>query len=118
MASVLLAAVSGCSSISEVRWKVKFGPEYRSKGAGGTNSTRWSVQTGPQVKFENGWVVGVTCRHRWEDEKTDDGIWVEVSFPIYKKSRADKLREKRQERDEMQRRLEALERRVGAGFPN
>ena len=76
------------------------------------------MQTGPQVKFENGWVVGVTCRHRWEDEKTDDGIWVEVSFPIYKKSRADKLREKRQERDEMQRRLEALERRVGAGFPN
>lgn len=107
--SVLLVAASGCSSISEVRWRVKSGPEFRDKGPDGTNSTRWSVQTGPQVKFENGWTVGVTYRHRWEDEKADDGIWFEVSFPLYRKSRAGKLREQ----DGMRRRIEALERKIG-----
>lgn len=90
-----LLSATGCSTITEVRWRAKFGPEYRSKGGDSPNSTRWTVQTGPQVKFENGWTAGVTYRHRWEDERTDDGVWLEFSFPLYRKSDADRRRRMR-----------------------
>ena len=79
--------LSGCA-LQEIRSKSKLGPEFRTKGAGGikSHSTRWYVQQGVEFKWDKGIKTAVTYRRRDEDNGNgdhDNGVWFEISFPIW-----------------------------------
>ena len=104
---VMLA--SGCA-LQEVRSKSKFGPEFRTKGAGASKShrTRWLAQQGMEFKWDQGVTTAITYRRRDDDNGSgdhDNGVWFEFSFPIWKAR-------KNESETALTRRLEQLERRL------
>lgn len=102
---LLVPGATGCS-LSEIRGKNKFGPEYRRNGSSNTDVTRWTAQQGVEFKWDNGVNTGVTYRYRETvdgvDNK-DNGVWFEVSYPLWKKKK---------QPDDLAARVETLERRL------
>ncbi len=95
---ILLSCIvlTGCQGLQlqEVRSKNKFGPEWRSKGASSNrvHDTRWYAQTGVEFKWNNGVNTTVTYRRRDVDGGNgghDNGVWFEVSLPIWKRDKPD-----------------------------
>lgn len=85
------------------------GVEYRHFGESATNADRYTVQQGLELHWDDGVTTGVTYRRRDVDDgagDNDNGMWFEVSFPIWK-AKDDK-------EAEMMRRLDRLEREVAA----
>ena len=83
----LLLAIGGCNLV-EVASKSKFGPEWRTKGAGAAkrNSVRWYAQQGVEFKWDKGISTAVTYRRRDEDNGSggnDNGVWFELSIPLW-----------------------------------
>jgi hypothetical protein len=83
MAAALLS--SGCL-LTEVRSKTKVGPEFRHDGGCRSEEERWTAQQGVEFKWDNGVNTGLTYRRRDVNDgggDHDDGVWMEVSFPIW-----------------------------------
>lgn len=102
---LLVSGAAGCS-LQEVRGKNKFGPEFRRSGLRNTHGTRWTAQQGLEFKWDNGVNTGVTYRYRETADGVDDkdnGVWFEVSYPLWKKKK---------QPDGLALRVEALERRL------
>lgn len=106
---LMVSMFSGCG-IKEVRSKSKFGPEFRHSGTKRTSRTRWSAQQGIEFKWEKGVTTAMTYRRRDDDNgggNNDNGVWFEVSFPLWKaKPKADKNAARIRE---LERRLAAIE---------
>ncbi|MCH7526031.1 MAG: hypothetical protein IID39_01210 [Planctomycetes bacterium] len=103
--SLLVALAPGCA-LEEVRSKTKFGPEFRHKGSNRTNAVRWTAQQGFDFKWDKGISTGITYRRRDTDEGSgdnDNGVWIDISFPIWQAP---------EKADAMARRVERLERRL------
>ncbi len=105
MIGVLLLSLGGCT-LQEIRSKSKFGPEYRHKGSNRTDSVRWYAQQGVEFKWDKGINTSVTYRRRDEDNGSgdrDNGVWFELSFPIWNAKKPP---------DRMARKIEELEMRL------
>lgn len=78
--AILLA---GCGGLSEIRHKNAIGEEFRE------SSDRTSIQQGIELSFENGVKTGVSYRYRFNDDDSDpeNGVWLEVSYPLWKKKK-------------------------------
>lgn len=100
---------SGCG-IKEIRSKSKFGPEFRHSGTRRTSRDRWTAQQGIEFKWDKG--VSTTLTYRRRDVNNgagdyDNGVWFEVSFPLWKaKPKEDKNASRIRE---LERRLAAIE---------
>ncbi len=110
MCGSLAILLSGCA-LQEIRSKSKFGPEFRTKGAGSSKShkTRWTARQGVEFKWDKGISTAVTYRRRDDDNghgDHDNGVWFEVSFPIWK------ARKKPTDQAALMRRVEQLERHL------
>ena len=102
---LLVSGTAGCS-LNEIRGENKFGPEYRRDGLRNTHVTRWTAQQGLEFKWDNGVNTGVTYRYRETVDGVDDkdnGIWFEVSYPLWKKKK---------QPDDLALRVNSLERRL------
>ena len=102
---VLLAFGSGCA-LEEVRSKNKLGIEWQHSGSDSTNSDRYTEEQGFEFKWDKGVATGVSYRRRDTDNgngNNDNGVFVEFSFPIWKRSKPEAKTVER---------LEALERRL------
>jgi len=117
MISVLLVSLGGCT-LQEIRSKSKFGPEYRHRGSNRTDSVRWYAQQGVEFKWDKGINTSVTYRRRDEDNGNgdhDNGVWFELSFPIWHpKKPPDQLASKI---EELEMRLAQLEAQSKDGAP-
>ncbi len=105
MIGVLLLSLAGCT-LQEIRSESKFGPEYRHRGSDRTDSVRWSAQQGVEFKWDNGIDTAVTYRRRDVDNGNgnhDNGVWFELSFPIWHVEKPP---------DPMARKIEELEMRL------
>ena len=106
---LMVAMFSGCG-VKEIRSKTKFGPEFRHSGLVRTSRTRWTAQQGIEFKWEKGVTTSMTYRRRDTDNgngNNDNGVWFEVSFPLWK---AEPKPDKNAARiRELERRLAALE---------
>lgn len=82
-----LGALGGCkSTVTEVRGKTSFGPEFRNRG-NNTHETRYDVRQNIDLKWDNGWSTGVTYRRRDVDEGSGDSenlVLFDVGYPIWK----------------------------------
>lgn len=106
---LMVLTFSGCG-IKEIRSKSKFGPEFRHSGTSRTNRERWTAQQGIEFKWEKGVSTAMTYRRRDDNDgggNNDNGVWFEVSFPLWKaKPKAD---ENAARIRELERRLAAIE---------
>jgi hypothetical protein len=101
---VCMSLIFGCA-LEEVRSKNKLGAEWRHGGARSTAEERYSVEPGFDFKWDKGVSTGIGYRRRDIDNgsgDSDNGLFVDVSFPLWKRKKADKTAE----------RVEALERRL------
>ncbi len=82
-----MAILGGCkSTVTEVRGKTSFGPEFRNRG-NNTHETRYDVRQNIDLKWDNGWSTGVTYRRRDVDEGSGDSenlLLFDVGYPIWK----------------------------------
>ncbi len=102
---VLLLSMGGCT-LQEIRSKSKFGPEYRHRGSNRTDSVRWYAQQGVEFKWDKGINTAITYRRRDQDNGNgdhDNGVWFELSFPIWHAKKPP---------DQMARKIEELEMRL------
>ncbi len=83
-----LAESGGCksSSVTEVRGKTSFGPEFRNRG-NNTSEIRYDARQAVELRWDNGWTSGVTYRRRDIDGGSGDNenlVLFEVGYPIWK----------------------------------
>lgn len=113
--SGLLAASSIGCGLREIRNKTKFGPEFRHRGSDRTNGVRWTVQQGFDFKWDKGITTGIAYRRRDMDNgngDNDNGVWFDVSFPVWKaKKKPDPLKRRI---EDLEKRLAELEAQSGA----
>lgn len=106
---VFLALLSGCA-LEEVRSKNKFGSEWRHSGARSTAEERYSIEPGFEFKWDKGISTGVSYRRRDIDNgsgDSDNGLFVDFSFPLWKRPKGEAKTAERIEK--MERRLAELE---------
>jgi hypothetical protein len=109
----LLVPLTASCALKEVRSKAKFGPEFRHRGSNRTNSDRWTAQQGIEFEWDKGISTGLTYRRRDTDDgggDNDNGVWLEVSFPLWKAEKRPDAVTKRIA--ELERRLAELEGRL------
>ncbi len=105
-------SAAGCKgwSISEIRGKNQFGPEFQHDGVKRSDQIRYYTGQQFEAKWENGWTTAVTYRYRPIDEGNGNQEHLalfEVGYPIWK---APKKPEKTSEG--FQKRIESLEREL------
>ena len=101
---VLATFCSGCA-LEEVRGKNKLGVEWRHIASRTQSDERYTVEPGFEFKWEKGVTTGVSYRNRSTNEgrgDDDNGLFVDFSFPIWKRPKVDKTTD----------RIEALEQRL------
>jgi len=99
---VLLPHFGGCA-VEEVRYKNKLGAEWRHTGSNSREDERYTLEPGFDLKWDKGVSTGVSYRRRDVNDGNgdhDDGLFVDFSFPIWKRKKPDAQAE----------RIEALER--------
>jgi hypothetical protein len=112
----VVLCTGGCksASVSEVRGKTSFGPEFRNRG-NNTSEVRYDVRQGIDVKWDNGWTTGVNYRRRDVDDGSGDNenrVLFEVGYPLWK---APKKPEKTTQRlDELEHEVQEMRSRVAA----
>jgi len=89
---ISIALMCGCNNLKEIRMKNKFGPEFRTKGAGddSTHDVRYSIEHGYQFVWENGISTDISYRRRdisGGDGGHDNGVRVGITIPIWQKER-------------------------------
>lgn len=104
-----VACTSGCksASVTEVRGKTFFGPEFQHSGTKSTDQIRYTGVQGVELRWDNGWTTGVTYRRRDIDGGTGDNenlVSFEVGYPIWKAP-------KKPDKTAMQ--IEELQKKVG-----
>lgn len=107
-------ASAGCQ-LNEVRSTHGFGAEWRHQGEGRTEHQRFSVEPGLEFVWDNGVETGLSYRRRDDNEgpgNHDDGLFVQLSFPLWKRPKEKDTSELRIA--ELERRLSALEARSAA----
>ncbi len=96
----------GCG-LREIRSKTKAGVEYRQKNVDKSTHERYLAQESVQFKWDNGVDTSVIYRRRDLSDNVsgdhDDGVWFEVSVPIWKA---------KPKPDQTVARVEHLERRI------
>jgi hypothetical protein len=100
---------SGCA-LEEVRSKNKFGSEWRHSGSRSTAEERYSVEPGFEFKWDKGISTGVSYRRRDIDNgsgDSDNGLFVDFSFPLWKRPKGEAKTTERIEK--LERRLAELE---------
>jgi len=112
------AVASGCktASVSEVRGKTAFGPEFRNRG-NNTSEVRYDARQSIEAKWDNGWTTALAFRRRDVDDGSGDNEtrgMVEVGYPLWKAPKkpdktAERLQELQQEVQEMRARVTALQ---------
>lgn len=84
---VVLMMATGCA-LKEIRTKTKLGVEYRHTNIDKTDLKRYLVQKAIQFKWDNGVDTSVIYRRRdlsnSDSNDSDDGVWFEIGFPIWK----------------------------------
>ena len=88
---VLLALLSGCA-LEEVRSKNKLGTEWRHTGSNSRNDERYTLEPGFEFKWDKGVSTGISYRRRDVNKgngDNDNGVFVDFSFPIWKRKKAD-----------------------------
>lgn len=106
---VLLALLSGCA-LEEVRSKNKLGTEWRHTGSNSRNDERYTLEPGFEFKWDKGVSTGISYRRRDVNEgngDNDNGVFVDFSFPLWKRPKAEAKTAERIE--ELERRLAELE---------
>jgi len=107
---LLLVMVPGCA-LEEVRYKNKFGAEWRNIQARTQDDERYTFEPGLDFKWEKGVATGASFRHRSTNDgrgDDDNGVFIDISFPIWKKPKPEaKTAEHIQELQERLARLEA-----------
>ncbi len=101
-----LAVASTACRLEEVESKTRVGPEFRHSGSSRTDETRWTAQQGFDFKWDNDVTTGLTYRRRDTndgDGGNDNGVWFDVSVPIWKAEKKP---------DAVEARIAELERRV------
>lgn len=86
---LLMLTCNGCKSVSitEVRGRTAFGPEFRNFGTN-THDIRYYVRQGVEAKLSNDWTTGVMYQRRDIDEGSGDNenlVLFEIGYPIWKK---------------------------------
>lgn len=84
---LVFAALDGGCTLQEVRGKTKGGTEWRHSGSRNDNDERYSFEHGFEFKWDNGWSTGISGRRRDINDGTGDndtGVWLDVSYPIWK----------------------------------
>jgi len=108
-----MAALTGCkSTVTEVRGKTSFGPEFRNRG-NNTHEVRYDARQNIDFKWDNGWTTGFTYRRRDVDEGSGDNenlFLFDVGYPIWKAPKkpdktAQRIEELDQQIQEMRTRL-------------
>lgn len=99
----------GCksASITEVRGKNQFGPEFRHDGIKRSDEIRYYAGQQIEAKWENGWTTAVTYRLRAIDEGSGNQehlVLFEVGYPLWKAP-------KKPDKTAMQ--IEELQRQIG-----
>lgn len=82
----LLGAGCKSASVTEVRGKTSFGPEFRNRG-NNTSEIRYDTRQAIELRWDNGWTTGVTQRYREVDNGSGDQEFLtlfEVGYPIWK----------------------------------
>ncbi len=101
----LLVSCVGCG-LKQVRSKTKFGASFRHKEKNNTDSTQWTMQQGLSFSWKHGLRTGITYRRRDIDDgngNSDNAVYVDVSFPVWKKPKKP---------DKTAKRLKKLEKRL------
>lgn len=96
---VIALLASGCksASVTEVRGKTAFGPEFRHRGDS-TNEVRYDARQGLELKWDNGWTTGLTYRRRDVDAGSGDNenlFLFEVGYPIWKAPKKENAADKK-----------------------
>ena len=112
LSSLLIVVVADGCALREIRSKTKAGVEYRRKNVDKTEHERYLVQESVQFKWDNGVDTSMIYRRRDlsdnESGDHDDGIWFEVSVPIWKaKSKPDLTAARVEDLEQRIRELEA-----------
>lgn len=112
---LILCVVSGegCA-LREIRRKTKAGVEYRQENVDKSSHERYLAQESLQFKWDNGVDTSVIYRRRDLSDNDsgdhDDGVWFEVSVPIWKaKPKPDQTVARM---EHLERRIQALEARL------
>ena len=113
----LCVAVTGCksSTVTEVRGKTAFGPEFRNLG-NNTSEVRYDARQNIELKWDNGWTNGLTYRRRDVDEGSGNNenlFLFDVGYPIWKAPKkpdktAQQIQNLEEQIQEMRARLAAL----------
>jgi len=116
MLGMVIPVLCGCA-LQEVRSKSLWGPEWQHKGSDSTDAVRYYAQEGLEFKWDKGIATTVTYRRRDVDDgngDNDNGVWFDISFPLWKAKPKEKAAELRIA--ELERRLALVEtenRRLG-----
>ena len=118
-----LALVAGCNkswSLTEVRGKTSFGPEYQQQ-TNGTHQVRYDGRQGLELRWDSGWTTGVTYRHRWIEEgqeSHEDLVLFEVGYPIWKPAKKPEPAKTAERIDELEREVEELREKMAGSAPS
>jgi len=105
---------AGCG-LKEIRSKSKVGAVFKHKGLDRTSSTQWSAQQGLAFTWQHGIKTGISYRRRDIDDgngNNDNAVFVDVSFPIWKKAKKPSKTKKRLKK--LKKRLAAVENELAA----
>ncbi len=113
---MVLLFTDGCSSLTQVNSKQKYGVEWRHKGEGDTDDERYGVQQGLEFKFANGLSTTLSYRRRDVAAGAGEGenaFFLNVGFPLWKKKAESKKAEKQANTwASADTRIRSLERRI------
>jgi len=84
----LVVVMSAGCALREIRTKTKFGVEYRHENSDKSDLERYLVQEAIQFKWDKGVDTSLIYRRRDISNSpsgdSDDGMWFEIGFPIWK----------------------------------
>lgn len=103
----------GCKglSVTEIRGKTAFGPEWRNFGDN-TSDIRYTAIHGYEAKLSNDWTAGVSYQRRDVDNGSGDNenlVLFEIGYPIWKKPKKDEKSAQELQIEELEKELRELD---------
>lgn len=121
LSGLLLAG--GCNkgiSITEIRGKTAFGPEFQNFG-NNTSSVRYTAIHGIEAKLYNDWTASVLYQRRDVDQGSGDNenlVLFEIGYPIWKKPKKDVKSAQELQIEELENELRELDGALADGDAN